>query len=107
MALVFFMVAIRNKSFDPTHSGSMKSVFVLTTVLVITALAVVYTKYRVRMLFAETQRLEQVLNAADEEWGRLQLEQNTWAEHSRIEKLARTRLGMVLPARETVIYIRP
>lgn len=85
----------------------MKSVFVLTTVLVITALAVVYTKYRVRMLFAETQRLEQVLNAADEEWGRLQLEQNTWAEHSRIEKLARTRLGMVLPARETVIYIRP
>lgn len=85
----------------------MKSLLILIAVAVLSALAVVYTKYRVRMLFAETQRLEQVLNAADEEWGRLQLEQNTWAEHSRIEKLARTRLGMVLPAREAVIYIRP
>jgi len=85
----------------------MRSLFVLIVVAVLSALAVVYTKYRVRMLFAETQRLEQVLNVADEEWGRLQLEQNTWAEHSRIEKLARTRLGMILPVREAVIYIRP
>ncbi|MGI9213025.1 MAG: cell division protein FtsL [Methylococcaceae bacterium] len=85
----------------------MKILLVLISVAVLSALGVVYTKYRVRMLFAETQRLEQELIAADEEWGRLQLEQNTWAEHSRIETLARTRLGMVLPSRDAVIYIRP
>jgi cell division protein FtsL len=71
------------------------------------ALGVVYTKYRSRMLFAEIQRLEQELEASDVELGQLQLEQNTWAEHSRIEKLARGRLGMVLPPRESVIRINP
>lgn len=91
----------------PATIHIMKILFVLISVAVLSALGVVYTKYRVRMLFAETQRLEQVLIAADEEWGRLQLEQNTWAEHSRIEALARTRLGMVIPSRDAIIYIRP
>ncbi len=85
----------------------MKTLLLLIAVVVFSALAVVYTKYRIRMVFAEIQRLEQVLVAIDEEWGRLQLEQNTWAEHSRIETLARDRLGMVLPARESIIYLRP
>ncbi|MCX8126648.1 MAG: argininosuccinate synthase, partial [Dehalococcoidia bacterium] len=39
---------------------------------------------------------KQELDAYEVEWGQLQLEQNTWAEHGRIERLARTRLGMVL-----------
>ena len=85
----------------------MKILLLLIAVAMCSALAVVYTKYRIRMVFAEIQRLEQVLVAIDEEWGRLQLEQNTWAEHSRIEMLARDRLGMVLPARESIIYLRP
>lgn len=85
----------------------MKILLLLIAMAVFSALAVVYTKYRIRMVFAETQRLEQMLIAVDEDWGRLQLEQNTWAEHSRIEMLARNRLGMVLPARESIIYLRP
>ncbi len=85
----------------------MKILLLLIAVAVCSALAVVYTKYRIRMVFAETQRLEQMLIAVDEDWGRLQLEQNTWAEHSRIEMLARSRLGMTLPARESIIYLRP
>jgi len=79
----------------------------LLTLAVASALCVVYTKYRSRMLFAEIQRLEQELDGYDEEWGQLQLEQNTWAEHSRIERLAHGRLGMLLPARESIIYIKP
>jgi cell division protein FtsL len=75
--------------------------------VVASALGVVYTKYRSRMLFAEIQRLEQELEAYDVELGQLQLEQNTWAEHSRIERLARGRLGMVLPQRESIIRINP
>jgi cell division protein FtsL len=85
----------------------MKILLLLIAVAVCSALAVVYTKYRIRMVFAETQRLEQMLIVVDEDWGRLQLEQNTWAEHSRIEMLARNRLGMTLPARESIIYLRP
>jgi cell division protein FtsL len=79
----------------------------LLMVVVLSALGVVYTKYRSRMLFAEIQRLEQDLDVYEMEWGQLQLEQNTWAEHSRIERLARSRLGMILPERNTIIYIKP
>lgn len=85
----------------------MRTLSLLIVVAVATALAVVYTKYRSRMLFAEVQRLEQALDASEEEWGQLQAEQNTWAEHSRIERLAHARLGMVLPTRESIIYIKP
>jgi len=85
----------------------MRGLLLLLSVVLISALAVVYTKYRSRMLFAEVQRLEQELEAYDVEWGQLQLEQNTWAEHSRIERLARIRLGMVLPQRASIIYIKP
>jgi cell division protein FtsL len=77
----------------------------LIAVLVMSALGVIYAKYRSRMLFTEIQNLEQSLEAYDVELGQLQLEQNTWAEHSRIERLARTRLGMSLPSRESIIYI--
>lgn len=79
----------------------------LLMVVVLSALGVVYTKYRSRMLFAEIQRLEQELDVYEMEWGQLQLEQNTWAEHSRIERLARSRLGMTLPQRTSIIYIKP
>jgi cell division protein FtsL len=83
----------------------MKALVLLVTLLVGSALGVIYAKYRSRVLFTEIQRLEQVLESYDVELGQLQLEQNTWAEHSRIEKLARSRLGMVLPPRDSIVYI--
>jgi cell division protein FtsL len=85
----------------------MRLVVSLLMILVLSALGVVYTKYRSRMLFAEIQRLEQELDVYEMEWGQLQLEQNTWSEHSRIERLARSKLGMTLPERNTIIYIKP
>jgi cell division protein FtsL len=85
----------------------MTRIFLLSLVAVCSALGVVYAKYRTRMLFAEVQRLELALNQFDVELGQLQLEQNTWAEHGRVERLARSRLGMTLPARESIIYIKP
>jgi cell division protein FtsL len=85
----------------------MRVLLLLIIIAVASALGVVYTKYRSRMLFAEVQRLQQSLEAYDEELGQLQLEQNTWAEHSRIERMARTRLGMILPTRESTIYVKP
>ncbi|QXP84834.1 cell division protein FtsL [Methylococcus sp. ANG] len=85
----------------------MTRILLLSLVAVCSALGVVYAKYRTRMLFAEVQRLELALNQYDVELGQLQLEQNTWAEHGRVERLARSRLGMTLPARESIIYIKP
>jgi cell division protein FtsL len=85
----------------------MRTLVVLLVVLVVSSLAVVFTTYKSRMVFAEKQRLEQELEAYDVEYGQLQLEQNTWAEHSRIEKLAHGSLGMFMPQRDLIIYIKP
>lgn len=85
----------------------MRILLLLVAIAVASALGVVYAKHRTRMLVAEVQRLQQALEAYDEELGQLQLEQNTWAENGRIERLARSRLGMVLPARDYTLYIKP
>ena len=77
----------------------------LVFLVTISALAVVYTKYRNRVLFVKIQRLERQLEAYEIEWGQLQLEQTTWAEHNRIERLAR-RLGLVLPQRDAIVYLK-
>jgi len=58
-------------------------------------------------LFVKIQRLERQLEANEIEWGQLQLEQTTWAEHNRIERLARRRLGLVLPQRGAIVYLKP
>ena len=41
------------------------------------------------------------------EFGRLQLEQATWAESNRIDQVARTRLGMVFPETREIVVVRP
>lgn len=69
----------------------------LGLLLTATALAVVYSQHRARELFVELQRLEDEQAALDTEWGRLELEQSTWATHGRIERIARERLDMRLP----------
>ena len=79
----------------------------LVFLVTISALAVVYTKYRTRVLFVKVHRLERQLEDYEIEWGQLQLEQTTWAEHNRIERLARRRLGLVLPQRDSIVYLKP
>ncbi|WJW76851.1 cell division protein FtsL [Thiohalobacter sp. IOR34] len=71
------------------------------------AIGVVYAKHRSRTLFVELQGLQAERDALNIEWGQLQLEQSTWATHGRIEDLARSRLGMVIPAPEQVVIVRP
>ncbi len=84
----------------------MRLVLLLLAFIIVSCLGVIYTKDRSRVLFAQIQQLEQLLDSYETEYGQLQLEQNTWAEHSRIEKLARTRLGMIMPDRESITYIK-
>lgn len=77
----------------------MKLLF--TTLLAVavfgSAIQVVLTQHQARKTFIELQRLEQARDGLNEEWGRLQLEQSTWATDDRIERVARTRLDMDSP----------
>jgi cell division protein FtsL len=75
---------------------------VLALVLVVCALAVIQAQHRARTFFVELERLKKEAHALDEQWGQLQLEQSTWANPARVDKLARTRLGLVAPTPERI-----
>jgi cell division protein FtsL len=85
----------------------MKMLLLLIMVAMFSALGVVQMKYRTRLLFSEVQKLQLINEAYDEELAQLQFEQNKWAERERIEREASTRLGMILPDRDTIISIQP
>ena len=58
------------------------------------------------MLFDEVTRLERARDELNIEFGRLQLEQATWAESNRVDQVARSRLGMVFPRTEDIVVLR-
>ncbi len=80
---------------------------VLAGVLLVTALAVIYSKYYSRLLFIEIQKQERGLDQREVEWGQTQLELTTFAEQNRVEQVAREKLKLVLPLHEQTIYIKP
>jgi cell division protein FtsL len=80
---------------------------VLLLGLVGTGIAVVYQRYQHRQLFVELSRLERERDELNIEFGRLQLEQATWAQANRIDQVARERLGMKFPEAEDIVVVRP
>ncbi len=78
-------------------NGTSLTLIALAVAVLASALAVVYSQHRSRALFIELQRLETTQAELDTEWGRLELEQSTWATQGRIERLAREKLNMRLP----------
>lgn len=80
-------------------------VAVLLVLVVGSALGVIYSSYKSRQLFAELQTLNRESIHLEEEWGRLLLEQSTWASHSRIERVARSELKMVVPEAGDIVVV--
>jgi len=65
--------------------------------ILISALAVVRSTHICRQLYAQLQTLESAQWSLQENYGRLVLEQSTWASHYRVEKVARADLDMQAP----------
>ncbi|MDD9818778.1 MAG: cell division protein FtsL [Gammaproteobacteria bacterium] len=80
--------------------------WLLGLAIFLTAVLIVWSRHEARRLFVEMQQLERDRDALNEQWGRLQLERSTWADHGRIERLARTRIGMGLPREEVLVILR-
>lgn len=83
---------------------SLVFVFVFAVVCVLSAIALVYTKHESRKLFVELEGLTHERDGLNIEWGQLQIEQSTWAQHARIEKVATKDLALVRPD-ATEIYV--
>ncbi len=79
----------------------------LVSILLLSALMVIYKKYNSRIIFIEIQKQEKALDQYEVTWGQLQLELTTLAEQNRVEQVAREQLKLVMPTREKIIYIKP
>lgn len=80
---------------------------VLVLANVATALVLVHDRHEHRLLFTALSKLEKVRDELNIEFGRLQLEQATWAESNRVDQVARARLGMLFPRTEDIVVLRP
>ena len=69
-------------------------------------LGIVYTHEQSRQLFIELQNLQTRRDNLEIEWELLQLEQSTLATEAVVDHAARTRLNMVIPSPETIVYVK-
>ncbi len=85
--------------------------FLLIAILVVanvaTALVLVRDRHEHRLQFIALTKLEKARDELNIEFGRLQLEQATWAESNRVDLVARTRLEMLFPRTEDIVVLRP
>ena len=79
----------------------------LFVMVLASAIMLVYSKHQSRKLFVELQQLKYQVDELNTEWGQLQLEQSAWSGHGRIERVASTRLSMVMPESDEVVFIEP
>lgn len=81
--------------------------FVLLAILIACAVGIVTAQNKARRLFVDLQQTEADARKMDIEFGQLQLEQSTWAMHSRVEKIALERLHLRLPTPERTQLVGP
>jgi cell division protein FtsL len=68
-----------------------------SVLILLSTFAVIHSTHACRALYAELQLLESAQWYLQEDYGRLLLEQSTWASHHRVETVARSELGMASP----------
>jgi len=89
----------------PAKQQPFLLVFVFAVVCVMSAIALVYTKHESRKSFVELEGLTHERDNLNIEWGQLQIEQSTWAQHARIEQVATDDLLLVRPATAEIFVI--
>lgn len=79
----------------------------LVAAVMASAIGVVFSTYEARKQFVALQALQASRDEMNIQWGRLQLEQSTWATHGRIEQTASDKLEMMIPPPGAVVIVRP
>lgn len=88
------------------RAGALLAWALLLGAVVASAVGVVYARHESRRLFVELSALEAARDELNIDFGRLQIEQATWGDTNRIEKIARGDLGMDFPAPTATRVIR-
>ncbi len=77
------------------------------TLLLASAVSLVYARHEARRLFIELQQLTTERDHLNIDWGRLQIEHSTLALPARVEKVVRERLRMTEPEPADVVIVQP
>ena len=80
---------------------------VLVAAVLSSAVAVVYSRHLHRQAYISLTMLEHERDELNIDFGRLQLEQATWAMSNRVDQVARERLGMRFPETAEIVVVRP
>lgn len=70
---------------------------ILFIALILSGLGLVNAQHKARNLYFGLEKLNQAAKQYEQDYGLLQLEQSTWAMHSRIEEIATHELQMQVP----------
>ena len=92
-----------------TGMGAMKPTVILLLVftVLVSAVSVVQTQHASRKVFMEVEQLKKKRDLLNEEWGRLQLEQSTWAMDERVENMVKEELDMHVPDNGSLVFLVP
>ena len=87
----------------------LKTVFLFALVLtfVLSALAVIESKYHSRLLFIDIQAQEKQLDNYEVTWGQSQLELTMLMEENRVELIGKQQFKLVLPQQQNIVYLKP
>ncbi|MCB1906222.1 MAG: cell division protein FtsL [Rhodocyclaceae bacterium] len=77
----------------------------LVALVVLSALGVVSAQHESRKLVSAYEQERSRMQQLEIEWGQLQLEQSTLANHSRVERIAREQLRMAVPDPASVLLL--
>ncbi|PJD90686.1 MAG: cell division protein FtsL [Legionella sp.] len=78
----------------------------LMVVVLISALAVIYTTNYYRLTLSQLESTQQVSHQLNLQWGQLLLEQASLARPSRVEQLATEQLKMYLPNTKNMVRLQ-
>ena len=82
-------------------------IMVLVFIVLVSAVSVVQTQHISRKVFMEIEQLKKDRDLLNEEWGRLQLEQSTWALDERVEHMVKEELDMYVPENDSLVFLVP
>ena len=83
----------------------LAGVLVLAAGVVASGIWIVDVEHRSRELFIENEALNRELDRLQTDWGRLQIEQGTYATPSRIEAKARQELQLTVPSGDQLVVV--
>ena len=78
----------------------------LVSLLVGSALGIVFSTHIARQQFITLTKLQEKRDQLERSWSQLLLEESYWGSPSRVEKIARQKLGMKMPSSEDIRVVR-